>query len=401
MIAARSGPACRGAARSLAGLGLLVLLGSGAAAQDTPGRPVVDPTVAEVPGLDATPDPGDGTSRRTGRRLTPFVAPIPFKNTQIGWGVAGLVGLIHRFDPDTAIKPSTGAIGGFYSENGSWGVMALEMARLAGDAWRIRGMASHMEVAYDYYGIGEDAGQAGRSVGVDQTINLGVALLLRRVVRGVYVGPQVVWMQSTVTLDDTAGQGVFPSAEDLSETGLFAPGFQVEVDTRDDDYWPTSGSFAKLKALFFVDGLGGSRTFQRYQAAWSWYGRLAGRRLVLATNLTLCGTASDVPFYGLCSIGTGRFGLRGYTQGRYRDELMTTVQGEVRFHTGGRFGAVAFGGFGQVAPDLEGVTEAELLPAGGAGLRFQLTRSYPMHLRADYAWGKDGGLLYFSVSEAF
>jgi hypothetical protein len=25
----------------------------------------------------------------------------------------------------------------------------------------------------------------------------------------------------------------------------------------------------------------------------------------------------------------------------------------------------------------------------------------PMHMRLDYAWGRDGGLLYFSVGEAF
>jgi hypothetical protein len=42
-----------------------------------------------------------------------------------------------------------------------------------------------------------------------------------------------------------------------------------------------------------------------------------------------------------------------------------------------------------------------MLPAGGAGLRYQLTRDYPMHLRLDYAGGRDGGLLYFSVGEAF
>jgi outer membrane protein assembly factor BamA len=219
-------------------------------------------------------------------------------------------------------------------------------------------------------------------------------------VRGVYLGPQVVWMESTVAIEDSAGQAILP-AEDLSTTGLFAPGIQGEIDTRDDDYWPTSGSLVKLKGLFFTDALGGSRTFQRYQGTWSWYVRLHGKRLALATNLNLCGVAGDTPFYGLCSIGTGRFGLRGYTQGRYRDEIMTTVQAELRFHTAGRFGAAAFGGFGQVAPGMGEILDAELLPAGGAGLRFQLTRNYPMHLRADYAWGKDGGLLYFSVSEAF
>jgi hypothetical protein len=42
-----------------------------------------------------------------------------------------------------------------------------------------------------------------------------------------------------------------------------------------------------------------------------------------------------------------------------------------------------------------------MLPAGGLGLRYQLTKRYPMHMRLDYAWGRDGGLLYFSVGEAF
>ena len=52
--------------------------------------------------------------------VTPLVAPLPFRNSQIGWGVALMVGLIHRFDADTALKPSTGAIAGLVSENGSW-----------------------------------------------------------------------------------------------------------------------------------------------------------------------------------------------------------------------------------------------------------------------------------------
>jgi hypothetical protein len=80
---------------------------------------------------------------------------------------------------------------------------------------------------------------------------------------------------------------------------------------------------------------------------------------------------------------------------------MTTLQAELRFHSQGRAGATVFGGFGQVAPSIGELTKARVLPAGGAGLRYQLTRQFPMHLRADYAWGVDAGLFYFSVSEAF
>ena len=65
-----------------------------------------------------------GKRAEKGSGVTPLVAPLPFKNSQIGWGVALMLGLIHRLDADTTVKPSTGAIVGLASENGSWGVMA-------------------------------------------------------------------------------------------------------------------------------------------------------------------------------------------------------------------------------------------------------------------------------------
>lgn len=372
-----------------------------AGAQGRPGGVTVDPTAGPVPDIDPVMDPGGGAGNAGGDRFTPLVAPIPFKNTQIGWGLALLVGAIHRFDADTAIKPSTGAVGGFYTENGSWGVTLIELARLRRDAWRVRGMLSYLTVRYDFYGVGEGAGDAGRSVGIEQEIAFGTVSVLRRVSRGLYLGAGGMWMETSATLRDSAGLALPPVTDELSRTVLFAPGLQAELDTRNDDYWPAAGSLAKLTALFFTTASGSARTFQRYLAAWSWYTRLHGDRLILATNLSACGAAGEAPFYGLCSVGAGRYGLRGYTQGRYRDSVMTTVQAELRFHTAGRFGAAAFAGFGQVAPNTGDIFTARVLPAGGLGVRYRLTRRYPMHMRFDYAWGRNGGLLYFSVIEAF
>jgi outer membrane protein assembly factor BamA len=310
-----------------------------------------------------------------------------------------MVGLIHRFDADTTLKPSTGAVTGLVSENGSWGVMGLEAARFGRDAWRARGVVGYMDLRYDFYGIGVDAGEAGQSVPLDQTVFVASGALLRRVTTGLYLGASVLWLQTTVSPRDSAGPDQ-PAVPNQSRAELPAWGIQAEYDTRDDDYWPQRGSLAQLKGNFFSTSVGQSGSFQRYQAAWSWYHGLRGPRLVLATNLLVCGAPGDAPFYGLCTLGSGRFSVRGYTQGRYRDHYSTAAQVELRGHTAGRFGAIIFGSFGQVAPTVSDVFNAELLPAGGAGLRYQLTRNYPMHLRLDYAWGRDGGLLYFSVGEA-
>lgn len=371
-------------------------------AQDAPDEAVVvDPLAVAPPGMEVTPDPGEGTSARAGPGVTPLLAPIPFKNTQVGWGLALMAGAIHRFDPDTTVKPSIGAVGGFYTENGSWGLMAMEMARLQRDTWRLRGMAGHMSFRYDFYGVGEAAGEAGISVPLQQDFDLGYGSFVRRIVPGFYAGPTLLWMHTKVGLRDPSQAGSAPLPEDDTSADLVAPGLEGELDTRDNDYWPESGSFGKLKASFFSEGLGSSLAFQHYMAGWSWYGRMPAPRLVLATNVNAAAAAGDVPFYALPSIGSGRFALRGYTMGRYRDRVMAAGQAELRYRFQGRLGAVVFGGFGLVAPDASGIFDAQLLPAGGLGARYRLVEKFPLHMRLDLAWGRDETLFYFSVGEAF
>lgn len=353
-----------------------------------------------MPGVGVDVDGGDGTARSSGRRVTPILAPIPFKNSQIGWGLMLMGGLIHRFDADTTIKPSTGMLGAFVTENGSWGLMAVENAKLAGDRWRLRGMLGHPEVRYNFYGIGEEAGNEGKSIELQQNMTMVTVAGLRRVTRGVYLGGTAFWNYSSIAIRDTSDLGAPEPVAD-SASAVFAWGLQGEADTRDDDYWPVHGILGRLKAYYFTGALGGSRNFQRYLLSAAWYAPLHGERLVLASNLMLCGTGGDTPFWALCSIGSGRGGLRGYTQGRYRDSVMTTVQTELRYHSAGRFGATAFAGFGQVAPTAGGIFDATMLFAGGMGVRYRLTKDFPMHLRFDYSWGRNGPLFYFGVAEAF
>jgi hypothetical protein len=379
---------------------LASLIGFGPVRAQSPPPVAIDPAVTTTPGIDPTEMADGDVGRTSGGKITPLVAPVPFKHSQLGWGLAVLVGAIHRFDPDTTLKPSTGVVGGFYSDNKSWGVMVMELARLAKDTWRLRGLYTHADVRYDFYGIGEAAGEAGISVPLGQKMDFTVGSVLRRVMPGLYAGAGVLWMRSTVRLRRDLPPEL-PLDPEGASGELFATGLQAELDTRDDDYWPTAGSLAYFKGWFFLDALGSPREFQRYAAAWSWYTRLRSERAVLAANANLASAAGEVPFYLLPAIGVGRGGLRGYTQGRYRDRVMITLQTELRLHSEGRFGATVFGGLGQVAPGWSDLPDAAVLPAGGVGLRYKLTREFPMHLRLDYAWGRGDQLLYFSVAEAF
>src|SRR6478736_2389884 len=380
----------------------LALLPSALRAQVVNGTPqVIEQGGATVGDLGPEVDANRATGDTVSRKPTVAFAPIPIKNTQIGWGLMATMMVIHRFDSDPKVQPSTGVVGAFYTENGSWGVMVVEAAKLARDRFRLRLAYMHPEVRYNFYGIGEDAGEQGKYVELQQNMNMLALVGLARVAPNFYIGPSAVVLGATVAVRDTSGLGLLTTIPDTTSVTLFAPGAQAELDTRDSDYWPTHGTYANAKAFFFVNALGGDRTFQRFLLNWSWYTTLKTDRLVFAANLNTCGTHGDTPFWSLCAVGAGRSGLRGYTQGRYRDTVMTTEQVELRYKLTERFGVTGFAGMGHVAGSIGDIFSATVLPAGGAGVRYRLTRNYPMNLRLDYAWWRDDGYLYFGISEAF
>jgi hypothetical protein len=66
-----------------------------------------------------------------------------------------------------------------------------------------------------------------------------------------------------------------------------------------------------------------------------------------------------------------------------------------------RLGLVGFGGVGWVGRQLSDMAFDDLLPGGGAGLRFRLTKKYPINFRIDYGIGRVGHTLSMGVGEAF
>jgi hypothetical protein len=106
------------------------------------------------------------------------------------------------------------------------------------------------------------------------------------------------------------------------------------------------------------------------------------------------------PFYGNCIYGLNEE-RRGYTAGRYLDRFMLARQLEYRLALPWRFGAVGFGGIGEVAPGADQWRINQFFPAGGTGARYMLSKKYHVNLRADFAWGKDNFTWSVGMGEAF
>ena len=232
-----------------------------------------------------------------------------------------------------------------------------------------------------------------------QTGEIFLGEVLRRLHGRLFAGPRVIAGSSTITLrSPEEGAPPVPPVVGI-QTQLTGLGFRVNRDTRINQFYPVQGSYADLTTMFFSEALGSKYSFEPFKFVVNRYQGLTAKQ-VLAYNLYTCATWGEAPFYGECIFGTNSE-LRGYIAGKHIDRYMLATQAEYRLSLPWRLGLTAFGGLGEVAPSVGQFNFQNLLPSGGAGLRFKLSRKYGVNLRADIAQGREGHTFSMGIGEAF
>ena len=331
------------------------------------------------------------------------VAPLPISSPALGTGIIPVLGYIFPFRrADKVSPPSVVGMAGLATNNGSRAFGAYADLFLRENTFRITALYARGNLDYDLYGVGLAAGNAGRKLPLEQTGQVLRGELLRRVGWDFFLGVRFWTGGSEIVPRVTSDTTTRPEAPpDIGfQTALRALGVRLNRETAPNRFYPTSGMLLDFTSDFFSQALGSKYSFQAYRFTFNKYGSLS-KHQVLAYNLFVCGTGGNPPFYGNCIYGANNE-LRGYTAGRYLDRYMFATQLEYRLTLPKRFGVVGFGGIGGVAP---GGTQLfrinNLLPGGGGGLRFQVTKAYRVNLRADFARGKDTWTWSMGVGEAF
>jgi outer membrane protein assembly factor BamA len=191
-------------------------------------------------------------------------------------------------------------------------------------------------------------------------------------------------------------EGSVRGSRDGSVSGL---GLSFNYDSRDNIYYPSKGLFTESQ-LIAADRLLGSDF--NYAALYLSATRIwsVHPRLILAVNTVQHFTVGQVPFHQLPFLGTAAF-LRGYILGRFRDNMMSLVQAELRFPLFWRFKAVVFGGIGAVYDPGEPFKADFFRPNAGAGLRFLAVKDQNLHITLDYGIGYRSSGVYIKALEAF
>jgi hypothetical protein len=343
---------------------------------------------------------GNSTS---GGRGSFIIAPLPISSPALGTGLVPILGYIFPFrKSDTVSPPSVVGVAGLITDNGSRGFAVYADLFIKKDTYRITSGYVRGNINYDLYGIGVSEAREGLKLPLEQSGQVFRGEFLRRLGWEFFLGLRVWSGNSEVTRRSTGGTSGMPEPPaDLGlQTSLKALGLRVNRDTTPNRFYPTAGTILDFTSDFFSESLGSKYSFQAYRFTFNKYWNPSPRH-VLAYNLFICGTGGKPPFYGNCIYGANNE-LRGYTAGRYLDRYMFATQLEYRLSLPKRFGVVGFGGVGEVVPGGSQLLRARnLLPAGGGGIRFQLSKAYRVNLRADVAKGRDTWTWGMGVGEAF
>jgi surface antigen Omp85-like protein len=358
-------------------------------------------TAPTKPNAPAQPEAQPKKKKKLGGRGAFVVAPLPISSPAIGSGIVPVLGYIFPFSTkDKVSPPSTVGVAGLITDNGSRGFVVGAQLFLKENTYEITSGFAHGNVDYNIYGSGLAEGQ---KLPLQQTGDAFFGEVLRRVGWKFFVGPRFITGNSFVTVRPNVDMNFPIPPEAGLHTDLRSIGARLTRDTRPNHFYPIGGTLFSFTSDFFSQALGSKYSFQSYRTEFDKYLSLSARQ-VLAYDAYFCATGGQPPFYGNCIYGTSNE-LRGYTAGRYFTRYSLATQLEYRLVLPKRFGLVVFGGLGGVIPAgnqlLQMVQSSHFLPAGGGGLRFELSKKYHVNLRADIAQGRDGHTFGMGVGEAF
>jgi len=329
-----------------------------------------------------------------------IVAPIPIFSPAVGSGLVLVVGYVFKLNENDKLSPpSTVGLAGAFTKSGTRGGGLGGKLYFGENKYLTTFVVAKGRVDVDFFGIGRIPGRDAIKVPIRGGGTVFFGEFLRNIGKDIFVGPRYQHRKIYTRLDGPQPAGGFEIPPiDLQSTTV-ALGFHILRDKRDSTFYPTKGSLFETTADFFDESLGSKRQYQNYKVEYNAY-HSVGTKQVIAYRGMICSANQNVPFYDLCLFGVNN-DLRGYTGGEFQNRRMFATQAEYRRELKGRFGMVAFGGVGGIANRWNAFRSDELLPAAGAGLRFQLDKKNHINYRVDFAIGREGRTLSIGIGEAF
>jgi hypothetical protein len=325
--------------------------------------------------------------------------PVPLIITEPAVGYGGGAGLMFLSKPlpqaeDGLGRPNITVVGGFGTENGSWGTIAGDMRYWLDEHLQTLVGFVYASVNLDFYGIGDDPALANNPLRYNLEPKGGTARARYRFGdTRLWAGLNYAFVSTDVSFDKPPGTPGEPAFQHESNVAGFTP--SLTFDTRDNFFTPNRGTYLEASAGFFSPAFGADQDFQRASLVAMQFFPLSSM-LFLGIRAEAAASFGNEPFYLRPYIS-----LRGAPTLRYQGEEVAQIETELRWQFWKRFSLVGFVGGGAAWNHLERFNSTQTIVTGGAGFRYELARAYGLHIGLDVARGPDDTAVYIQIGSAW
>jgi outer membrane protein assembly factor BamA len=285
---------------------------------------------------------------------------------------------------------------GFYTQNKQYIFQISPEIYLKDELYKFSGNFGYANFPDKFYGIGNNTKKTDEEDYTSRLFNFR-PVLQRKIFSNLYAGIQYDYARAKLTKLETGKllhSGTIPGSEGGIVSGI---GINVTWDSRNNNLYPSSGSYHQFSAVSYEPALGSDFTFNSYILDLRHYKSIFDQH-ILAVQGVIAVSTGNPPFQILNQLGAF---LRGYYQSRFEDRNLVAFQIEYRMPLFWRFGLAGFAGFGEVSHEFNNISLKELKPSTGFGIRFALIPEQKVNLRIDFGFGKDDSSFDITINELF
>lgn len=267
------------------------------------------------------------------------------------------------------------------------------------DRWRSDVKVGYRRFPESYFGIGNETLLDNEEI-VTRLHPFLEASFLREVLPHFFVGASSLVEHNDFVSILEGGLLDNPEIPGVAGGLNWGLGPQFLFDLRDNPRYTYRGFMAYASVVWHENSLGSVEDYLNTIVDLRYFIELP-RTHVLGFQAYANLIVGDPPFYRMAMLG-GPDMLRGFFEGRFRDEYYLATQMEYRFPIWWRFRGAVFAAVGDVARHLGDFDLSDFKYSGGLGLRLAIDPQERVYLRVDFAVGREGvRAFYFQFSEAF
>jgi hypothetical protein len=331
--------------------------------------------------------------------------PVPFMITEpalggIGGGLALVFIKKHDVVKDSAfsnvdarrIPPDITGIGGMYTANNTWGLIAFRSAAWIKARSKYRVLGGYADVNLDFYRENSEGDEEKYAFNLRTFPAYGT--LLKNFGNSAWsAGLSYLFLRTEVKVQSDELPSFVTDEERSSDVSM--PGVVVEVDTRDNIFTPDKGVRVHTSLGWSDGAVGSDHDYLKLMAFAHSYFPISDN-LISGWRLQLVNVFNDPPFYLVPFIE-----LRGVPTARYQGDISSVAEGELRWDFVSRWSLMLFGGAGKAFDEWNEFDDSDWVGAGGTGFRYLIARKFKLRMGVDVARGPEQWAYYVVMGSAW